>query len=365
MKVVLDSNIIIADWHLGSPSFRILLEGSKQGKLDVYVPNVVIDEVCNKFEERLMQAQQKVDKEFEVVKKLTEESFDNEVTDDFIAQSTSEYRTQLTEKLKENKVSFLPYPRTSHKTLSQKAMKKIKPFNVNEKGYRDSLIWENIKSILTDYEQAISYPEVIFITNNYTDFAGNGDQVHSDLINELLEEDFDASSVELRRGLKEFNDTTTKLFFSQAESFKNRIKEGKIWDFDIKTPITNFLFDNYIGEELYHYHTGDGYEFDSSTVSAINDEDFELEIISVKKLNATEFILEVTTEIDTEIDLFIEKYTNWMDREPKIAIIDPDWNRHVMLASTSLTVPLSITLIIDADLDISSIEIDKIYDEYR
>ncbi len=365
MKVVLDSNIIIADWHLGSPSFRILLEGSNQGKLDVYVPKVVIDEVCNKFEERLKQAQQKIDKELKTVKKLTEESFDNEVTDDFIEENTSQYRSQLIKKLKENKVSFLPYPKTSHKILSQKAMKKIKPFNSNEKGYRDSLIWKNVKSILTEDEQAISYPEVIFITNNYTDFSGDGDKIHSDLINELTEEEFDASSVELRRGLKEFNDTTTKLFFSQAESFRNRIKDGKIWDFDIKTPITNFLFDNYIGKELYHYQSRDEYEFDSSTVSGINDEDFELEITSVQKLNATEFILEVATEIDTEIDLFIEKYTNWMDMEPKVAIIDPDWNRHVMLASTNLNVPLSITLIVDADLEISSIEIDKIYDEYR
>lgn len=155
------------------------------------------------------------------------------------------------------------------------------------------------------------------------------------------------------------------MFYAQAKVFEKRIKENKIWNFDIRTPINNYLFNNYVGERLWSFDTELPDDYDEPTISQINDEDFEIEIDSVKKLNAVEYILDISTTIDTEIDFFVEKYSNWLDREPAISIQDSNWNRHVMLASTSINVPISMTLIIDVNLEISSIEINKVNNNYR
>tara|TARA_R110002096_G_C14616716_1_gene723835 strand:+ start:896 stop:1996 length:1101 start_codon:yes stop_codon:yes gene_type:complete len=365
MKVVLDSNIIIADWHLESSNFKILLESSKSDKLDVYVPQVVFDEVVNKFESRLQEAKNKIGKEINTANKLLKSELDSDLNDSLIKKSTNVYRKKLLKTLKDNNVTIIKYPKTKHEFLAHKAMKKIKPFNSNEKGYRDCLIWENIKSILTVEEDAIVFPEVIFITTNGTDFATDNYQLHQDLKDELIEEDFNEESVDLQRNLGEFNDTTVKLFYAQAKVFEKRIKENKIWNFDIRTPINNYLFNNYVGERLWSFDAEIPDDYDEPTISQINDEDFEIEIDSVKKLNATEYILDINATIDTEVDFFVEKYSNWLDREPAISIQDSNWNRHVMLASTNINVPISMILIIDVNLDISSIEINKINNNYR
>lgn len=365
MKVVLDSNIIIADWHLNSSNFKILLESSKTGKLDVYVPEIVIDEVINKFDSRITVAKNKIESELQIFNKLSKTNFDSTIGDDVLDKSTKNYLKSLFQKLKENDVTILNYPKTDHKFLAHKAMKKTKPFNSNEKGYRDSLIWENIKSILTIEDDAAVFPEVVFITTNGKDFATEGYKLHQDLIDELVSEDFNEDSVKLSATLAEFNNTSVKLFYSQALTFETRIKENKIWNFDLKTPITEHLFDNYVGEELWSFDSEIPDEYDSPTIGALIDEDFEIEIDSVKKLNAQEYIVDVSIIVETEIEFFIDKYSNWMDRNPEISIQDSNWNRHVMLASTTLDVPLSITLIIDVNMNISSIEINKVNNHYR
>jgi predicted nucleic acid-binding protein len=53
MKVVLDSNIIIADFWMQSPNFQVLLESSKKGNIDLMIPELVMDEVLNKFNQRI------------------------------------------------------------------------------------------------------------------------------------------------------------------------------------------------------------------------------------------------------------------------------------------------------------------------
>ncbi|HWY36561.1 MAG TPA: PIN domain-containing protein, partial [Nitrosopumilaceae archaeon] len=55
MKVVLDSNIIIADFWMRSTGFKILFEKAKKGEIELYIPQVVIDEVTNKFCQQVVQ----------------------------------------------------------------------------------------------------------------------------------------------------------------------------------------------------------------------------------------------------------------------------------------------------------------------
>ena len=266
--------------------------------------------------------------------------------------------------IKYNSIEVINYPKTDHKFLAHKAINKLKPFNSNEKGYRDCLIWENIKELLTESEGAVSQPELVFISNNYKDFATCEYELHSDLISELENEDYDSKSVIVYPNLSEFNDKQTKLFFAQSESFEKKLKQKELWDFDLHSIITDYLFNKYVGSELFHYDVDFEYEYSDPTVSSIH-EDFEEKITSVKKINATDYLVDVEFEVNSIIDFFIDKSDYWsMDDDKNISIRDSDWNNWVMLAETEILVPLSMSLIIDSDLNVKSCQINKINKNY-
>lgn len=364
MKVVLDANIIIADFWLESTNFKLLFESAKKGDVKIYVPEVVMDEVVNKYSKRLEDSKRKIESELKTFQKLTREKEGNPITADMIDKSVSEYQKQLKQVIKDNSIEVIKYPKTDHKFLAKKAINKLKPFNSNEKGYRDCLIWENIKELLTESESAISQPELVFISNNFKDFATSEYELHSDLILELEDEDFDSKSVIVYPSLSEFNDKQTKLFFAQSKSFEKKIIQKELWDLDLHSVITDYLFKNYVGSELFHYDVDFEYEHSEPTVSSIY-EDFEEKITSVKKLNATDYLVDVEFEVNSIIDFFIDKSDYWtLDDDKNISIQNSDWNKWVMLAQTEVLVPLSMSLIIDSNLNVKSCQINKINENY-
>lgn len=364
MKVVLDSNIIIADFWLESTNFKLLFESAKKGDIKIYIPEVVFDEVLNKYGKRLEDSKSKIESELKAFNRLSKKNEVNPVNQKLIDSSTSEYKEHLLRVINDNSIEVIEYPKTDHKFLARKAIKKLKPFNPNEKGYRDSLIWENIKELLTDNEIAVSQPELVFVSNNYKDFATSEYELHSDLISELEDEDFDSKSVIVYPNLSEFNDKQTKLFFDQSKSFENKLIQKDLGDFDLHSELTNYLFDNYIDSDLFHYDVDFEFEHSEPTVSSI-DEDFDEKISSVKKLNATDYLVDVDVEVNSLIDFFIDRSDYWlMDDENHISIIDSDWNKWVMLAQTEVLVPLSISMIIDSDLIVKSCQINKVNENY-
>ncbi len=364
MKVVLDSNIIIADFWLESTNFEVLFASAKKGDIEIFIPEIVLDEVINKYDQRLQQSQQKVDSELKTFRKLSKLSKKNPLTKSTIDESVSDYNKHIKKVIKENSIIVLKYPKTSHRFLAHKAMNKLKPFNTNEKGYRDCLIWENIKTLLTDSESAVTVPELVFISNNYKDFTTTEYELHPDLISELEDEDFDTNSVIVYPKLSEFNDKQAKLFFAQSKSFGKKLKNNGLWDFDLQTEVTNYLFENYVGSELFQYDVDFTYEYSDPTVSSIY-EDFDIEITSVKKLNAKEYLVDISFEVETVIDFFIDKSEYWSIEDDKhISIEDSDWNEWVMWASTEITVPLTMSLIIDSELNVKSSQINTINKNY-
>lgn len=365
MKIVLDSNIIIADFWMESTNFKLLFESAKKEDVQVLIPEIVLDEVINKYSQRLHKSVKDIDSELKTYNKISKVDLKHPIKQKQIDKSIKHYQKHLRKTIKENKISVLKYPKTDHKYIANKAMLKLKPFNTNEKGYRDNLIWENIKEILTDYESVSAIPELVFISNNYKDFTENDYELHSDLVSELENEDFDSKSVVIYPNLGEFNDKQVKLFFTQSKSFERKLKKNDFWNFDLRTEVTEYLYQNFVGSELFYFYDDFAMEYSEPTVSGILDEDFEIEITSVKKLNAKEYLVDISFGVESEIDFFIDRHDYWsIDVKDGISITDPNWNKYVMLASTSFIVPLSMSLIIDTEMKVNSIQISKVNENY-
>lgn len=365
MKIVLDSNIIIADFWMKSTNFELLFERAKIRDIQIFIPEIVLDEVINKYSQRLLKSLREVSSELKTFNKLSKETIKQPIEQKVIDKSIKNYQKHLLKLVKDNNIMVLKYPKTDHKYLAKKAMLKLKPFNSNEKGYRDSLIWENIKTLLTDCESVSALPELVFISNNYKDFTENEHDLHFDLIAELEDEDFDSNSVIVYSNLSEFNDKQVKLFFAQSKSFEQKLKSSDNGNFDLRTEVNEYLYQNFVGSELNDYYDDFAMEYSEPTVSGILDEEFEIKITSVKKLNATDYLVDIVFGVESEIDFFIDRHDFWaIDEKEDIVISDPDWNKYVMLASTSFVVPLSMSLIIDTNMNVKNSQISQVNKNY-
>lgn len=368
MKVVLDSNIVIADFRMKSNSFKILFESAKQEKIEIFIPEIVVDEIFNKYYQRLKKSKTNIESEITTYNKLTQLKKESDITDTEIDIAIDNYKKHFKKGVSENSIKILPYPETEHKFLAKKAMLKLKPFNSNEKGYRDCLIWENIKNLLTEEDAVIALPELVFLSNNYKDFATSDNELHPDLIYELENELFDSNSVKVYANLNEFNDKQARLFFEQAITFENKLRKGELDSINLNDISSSYLFESFIGSELYYSDFELSEIPDESsepTVKSI-DENYEVKIVSVSKLNANEYIVDIEFEVETEIDFFIDKhdYLGLGEDKKGISINDSDWNRHVMWASSDINIPLSMTIIIDAKMEVISCQINKINENY-
>lgn len=354
MKVILDSNIIISDFRLSSPDSKILLEASKKGDIDLYIPEIVLDEVYNKFEERLDEAKSRLDKETNIIKRLTTAKIIENFSEKDIKKEVEEYKNHIQNLIKDNNVKLIDYPQTSHKDIVKKAIKKLKPFNSGEKGYRDSLIWENVKSLMPIIGTSIGNPDVLFITNNKKDFCENDNDLHEELITEIENVELDVDSIKIINTLSDFTRNFANLFFTQASSFKQKIEAREIEDFELEDLILDAL-----REELDHADISEieSIPYTDTTVRYIEKVD-NIEIEDVIKLNSTEYLINLHCNAEMTIDFYVDKYEHYSNDYITYDVEDSDHNDYVIWASELINPELKISIIVDNEFNISSIQVD-------
>lgn len=363
MKVVLDSNIFIADFLMQTPNFSILFESSRTKQIDLYIPQVVLDEVVNKYEQHLTRISTELNSELRKYNRLSGSSITLPIESEEIEKKVKSYKKNLEKKLNENLATILDYPDVEHVFLAKKAMLNKKPFNSNEKGYRDNLIWENMKSIISDDNpDAILSPDLVFISGNSKDFSGKENYLHEDLLNELVDKN-KSEDVLIYESLGEFNEKVSKLYLVEATKFKEKIENKDFWDFDLKTIIEEYLFVEFIGSDLHNYREYTPYANDSPTIYLIN-EDFEFKVSSVKQLTINEFLVDVEFELETTVTYFVDKSDYWSSEDNDYSVIDLEWNDHVVFVESDIILPLSMSLIITSELECIGIEINKIDENY-
>lgn len=215
MKVTLDTNILVQDYWLQNFSSKLFLDGLKHASITLYIPEIVIDEIVNKFKEQLTEKYNNYLKnEKELNKILRKEN--NTLLSINIDKETKEYKTYLMNKLKSIKCSILPYPDIAHQKIVNRIFEKRKPFHTGEKGYRDFLIWETIK------ELASSSNEIVFITNNANDF-GNGPYISEQYGDETVSHE----NFRIFNSIADFNEKYIMPAFPILEKLKLELEHNK------------------------------------------------------------------------------------------------------------------------------------------
>lgn len=180
MNVFFDTNIFVNtnDFHCKSTSFKLFLENRilTAYACSYYIPEICLDELINKYEENISSSYSKIADDIKKLNNLINSDYQIELN---IIQKVEEYRIYLDNLLNSIGITIIPYPKINHKSVVNRILKKIKPFDSSEKGYRDYIIWESIKTIISTSEDHKN----IFLTDNVKDFCEKNttNEIHPDL----------------------------------------------------------------------------------------------------------------------------------------------------------------------------------------
>ena len=159
MKLVIDSNIFCQDFRLASTNFRLLWEGLHLIPAELQVPEVVVDEVANRFRETLEEVLVAAEKSSVALSRLLTPAARPVWPEISVEQETKAYREWLLATLGNLNAEILPYPDVPHKQVVDRDLQRRRPFKRDGSGYRDFLIWENIRRLMHRCTE-----RVIFIT---------------------------------------------------------------------------------------------------------------------------------------------------------------------------------------------------------
>ncbi len=215
MNVIFDTNILMNtnDFHCNSDEFKFLFDNIFLSFSSYYIPQICIDELVNKYKNEICKKYHEIQK---LIRKLgfeinseqfsrlqinkTVDKFYSEINDCIkksnnrlelnnsiqveIEKNVEDYRNYIEKLFTSHRIQILSYPSINHESIVERIFKKLKPFDQNENGYRDYIIWCTIKELMLFDEFCYEY---IFITNNKKDFCRNDNPlyIHPDYINDI------------------------------------------------------------------------------------------------------------------------------------------------------------------------------------
>ncbi|MEX0683541.1 MAG: PIN domain-containing protein [Dehalococcoidia bacterium] len=177
MRVVVDSNILIKDFHRLSPPLRMLTASLLANHHQLTIPQIVIDEVLNNYRKQLTELLAKESEAVEKFRKLSGASTQKSLTNSLVDSSCDTYARSLQTWLGEAAAVILPYELLDARAVAARAITRRKPFDDSGRGFQDTVIWMGVLSLATE-----EGPTVALVTNNRKDFAGADATLHPHLV---------------------------------------------------------------------------------------------------------------------------------------------------------------------------------------
>ncbi len=176
----------------------MLLKFHKRVANRIYVSRVTIDEVCNKREEHRTK---KVIEYSHVRTAIKRMSFldPNLGPDEVNLEDRDEFEKRLVSHLEENDVTIVDYPSIGHGDVIKYASTGRRPFKNKDTGYKDYLIWTNIKELLIK-----DHASELYLLTRDGDFHSDK-TLHGDLVEDLKASEIDATRVRVLNSIKDFN----------------------------------------------------------------------------------------------------------------------------------------------------------------
>lgn len=364
MLIFLDTSIFCADFQMTSTSFELLKSYIGKGGNWLCVPEIVMDEVKNKYREQIIELSQKSNSSIRELNKY--------VTTDFPLISEEQIIAEI-EKYNKNWDMLLfeygnglpeGYPDVSHKDIVQRALERKKPFKSDGKdGYRDYLIWLTFVDVVSRY----SMEDACFITLNTRDFSDkeNKDKLHPQLEKDLKDKDIDLTRIHYFTSLKNFIEKEVKPKLQDIEEHEKLISALMADNLGFMVPLKEAIVREILGLELEGYDIVFMDDGENHSVDQV-EEIFDLKIEDISEISHTEYLLTMEAQALCNISFYIFKADYYSGEDfSQIFIVDSEWNKYYMLAEELMGLAISLEVIYDLEKKkITSMNIQNVDDAF-
>ncbi len=173
MRVILDTNIIVNNYHFNTPKFIGLFGYARRTKSKVIIPFYVTQEVLKKYDEYLTKYSQEMKKDNRVL-------FNKDFSID-TKQLYTEYGAIFEKLVRSGDIEIAEPSKVDSTVIFNRALTGQAPFKAGDKGIRDTLIWLNVVDIVNKNPKE----DFCFITENTKDFGSK--ELFSSLKEDLKE----------------------------------------------------------------------------------------------------------------------------------------------------------------------------------
>ncbi|MCK5599599.1 DUF4935 domain-containing protein [bacterium] len=339
--IILDTNIYYEQFWLRHTNMQILTDSLKMLNIFWVMPHVVFDEIIAKYRKYLEENYKELRlRSNRVSRNLSRNDIIPELSLD-INQEVETYRSFLEIFFSKGNRKIFPYPKVNHENIVDRAVKKRKPFNSQGKGYRDTLIWENLKEILHENQDA----KVIFVTKNTNDYFGDKSDLHDDLRQDLQENEIGIDRVKLHGSLTEMFKKEISDEFLPQEKIKRQFKKNE-WEVISHEGLFEYL-DEFVTEQEIKIDLPDG-----------NDEMVYLESIDGMKIGTIDDILQFP---DNEVYLsfqvkancilsyLVDKRDLYPNESKEYHVIDIGWNEHSAEVEITRDVIIQVMIVVNTE----------------
>ena len=300
MDIVLDTNIFIeSKYLLQSKEFEILEDYLKKTNSFFILPEVILLEVEQKYKEELIECleqQKKSTHNLNLLQHSVKKRIKNVEID--IEKQTKSYIKYLRNKLNILQPQILPYKNEYLPELLNRAITKTKPFQKEDKGFRDTIIWLTLK----DYCKSIDSNQLIFISTNRNDF---GTPTENSQLNQSLLQECNESNIKINyfNSVNDFVEKhSTKIDFITSEWIDEKLDE---------TVVVDLLWDKLENESMYsrkvwaeRFHDFD--RFDDIEITSLNP--YEKDDIHVYEMIDGTLVVNVTIIVEVEFNLIVHVF---------------------------------------------------------
>lgn len=207
MKIIIDTNAIFQDFLLSQPEITTLEHYLSQTKSELCIPEVVIKEMVRHF--RKVYQQDVIYACNNATKRLRILEIKLPLVPD-LENAVTQYYDKLLERIRSLSARIMEVPPVELKVLLDRCINEKKPFKSSGVGLKDAIIWETILEECRQHKE-----DIVFITNNLSDFEQsqadkNKHLLHPELADDLKGIEYPLDHFTLCKTIQEFNEKYAK-----------------------------------------------------------------------------------------------------------------------------------------------------------
>lgn len=341
MNIILDANSVIGEGFGASVRFKTLLSVARVLKYPIYIPQISLDEAMAKFPRVLEQEIQSVRDRLAKVGNYLRRDMQSSLDALDVETETQILWKTLSAQLSEGEVSVVDYPDVPHKAIINRATARRKPFDEKGSGYRDTLIWMTVLDLIPQTDDSI-----IFVSKD-KDFRDKQGSLHPELVKEVTDLGLPSDRVVLVNDLAALMDRYIRPNLNRV-FWENPLQVLEELGFDtIDSPAVS-IQEEFASKEWDPYELGLSWEYETPILDSVNDV-YDLNVLDVRELPDDQFLVKVEANLSTEFAVFMFK-ADWyvVEDDPRLYLVDFDWNDHGVLAGVSLPMHCEFDLVVDA-----------------